>query len=103
MKVEVGVVEKVLKDTYLEIGNKPEIIADLHSDGDRVAVVCSKFRQTALNSLHQVVQEEKQWGYSPQENVAICEGCGYEHYLGTYHQYATNYCPNCGEKMKAVK
>ena len=38
------------------------------------------------------------WKYSPKENIAICEMCGYEHYLGTYHQYATNYCPNCGAK-----
>ena len=32
----------------------------------------------------------------------VCEECGYEHYLGTYHQYATNYCPNCGQKMKQI-
>lgn len=43
-----------------------------------------------------------EWQYSPQENIAICSECRYEHYLGTYHQYATNYCPNCGQKMKPI-
>ena len=47
--------------------------------------------------------KEGEWEYSPQENIAICSECKYEHYLGTYHQYATNYCPNCGTKMKPVK
>ena len=46
--------------------------------------------------------EPNEWKYSPQENIAICSQCGYEHYLGTYHQYATNFCPNCGTKMKAI-
>lgn len=35
------------------------------------------------------------WEYSNIEDTAICSVCGYEHYLGTYHQYATNGCPNC--------
>jgi len=56
MKIEMSVVEKILKDTYLEVGNKPDLVADLHSDGDKVAVVCSKFRQTALDKLHQAAQ-----------------------------------------------
>ena len=43
-----------------------------------------------------------EWQYSPQEDIAICSECGYEHYLGIYHQYATNYCPNCGQKMKPI-
>ena len=43
-----------------------------------------------------------EWQYSPQEDIAICSECGYEHYLGTYHQYATNYCPKCGQKMKPI-
>ena len=50
--------------------------------------------------------DNKQYGerqYSPQEDIATCSECGYEHYLGTYHQYATNYCPNCGQKMKPIK
>ena len=44
-----------------------------------------------------------EWQYSPQEDIAICSECRYEHYLGTYHQYATNYCPNCGQKIKPIK
>ena len=43
-----------------------------------------------------------EWQYSPLENIAICSKCRYEHYLGTYHQYATNFCPNCGQKMKQI-
>lgn len=60
MKIEMSVIEKVLKDTYLEVGNSPNIITELHSDGDRVATVCSKFRQTALDKLHQIIKEENQ-------------------------------------------
>lgn len=41
-----------------------------------------------------------EWKYSPRENITICSKCGYEHYLGTYHQFATNYCPNCGDDMR---
>ena len=44
-----------------------------------------------------------EWQYSPLEDIAICSECRYEHYLGTYRQYATNYCPNCGQKMKPIK
>ena len=44
-----------------------------------------------------------EWQYSPLEDIAICSKCRYEHYLGTYRQYATNYCPNCGQKMKPIK
>lgn len=47
-------------------------------------------------------EEEGIWEYSPKENIAICSKCGYEYYLGTYREYATNYCPNCGVKMKSV-
>ena len=43
-----------------------------------------------------------EWKYSPLESIAICSECGYEHYLGMYHQYATNYCPNCGQKMNPI-
>ena len=28
-----------------------------------------------------------------------CSLCGYEHLVGAFHQYSTNYCPNCGAKM----
>ncbi len=48
------------------------------------------------------VSTETEWGYSPKEDIAICTSCGYEHYLGTYRQYATNFCPNCGAKMKSI-
>ena len=41
-----------------------------------------------------------EWKYSPKENIATCKMCSYEHYLGTYHQYARNFCPNCGADMR---
>ena len=40
-----------------------------------------------------------EWKYYNKDDTAVCKNCSYEHYLGTYHQYATNYCPNCGAKM----
>ena len=39
------------------------------------------------------------WEWYPKENCVICSECKEEHYLGTYHQYSKNYCPNCGAKM----
>ena len=39
------------------------------------------------------------WEYCHKENIATCSLCNYEYYLGTYHQYATKYCPNCGSIM----
>ena len=39
------------------------------------------------------------WEYCHKENIATCSLCNYEHYIGTYHQYATKYCPNCGAVM----
>ena len=45
-------------------------------------------------------EKKSEWKYSRKENIATCKNCSYEHYLGTYHQYATNYCPKCGSKMK---
>lgn len=44
-------------------------------------------------------EKKSEWKYSRKENIATCKNCSYEHYLGTYHQYATNYCPKCGSKM----
>ena len=61
-----------------------------------------------LNDVIEIVKqggisdECGEWHYSPLENITICSECGYEYYLGTYHQYATNYCPNCGQKMKQI-
>ena len=49
------------------------------------------------------IRKQGEWKYSPQENIAICSICGEEHYLGTYHQFATNFCPNCGSKMSNSK
>ena len=43
--------------------------------------------------------KHSEWKYYNKDDTAVCKNCSYEHYLGTYHQYATNYCPNCGAKM----
>lgn len=53
----------------------------------------------------EVVRTSKKykWEYCHLENTATCENCGYNHYLGTYHQYATKFCPNCGSEMEEVK
>ena len=46
---------------------------------------------------YKIKKEKGQWLYSPKDDTAICSNCNYEHYLGTYHQFATNFCPNCGD------
>lgn len=60
---------------------------------------CIEEQPTAYD-VEKVVAE---WKYSPKEDIATCKSCSYEHYLGTYHQYATNFCPNCGAKMNGGK
>ena len=45
------------------------------------------------------VAKKSEWKYYRKENIVTCKNCSYEHYLGTYHQYATHYCPNCGSEM----
>lgn len=40
-----------------------------------------------------------EWEYSDQDDHVRCSICGYEHYLGTYHQYERNACPNCTARM----
>lgn len=40
-----------------------------------------------------------EWKYYRKDDIAVCKNCSYEHNLGAYHQFATNYCPNCGAKM----
>ena len=51
------------------------------------------------NLKEKSVAKKSEWKYYRKENIATCKHCSYEHYLGTYHQYATNYCPKCGSKM----
>ena len=41
----------ILKEVYLEVANAPSLIEGLHSDGDRVAVIASKFRQKTLDKV----------------------------------------------------
>lgn len=59
-----------------------------------------KYRAIGTVEEFKALKEKKsEWKYSRKENIATCKNCSYEHYLGTYHQYATNYCPKCGSKM----
>ena len=39
------------------------------------------------------------WEWCREENCVICSECKDEHYIGAFHQYSKNYCPNCGAKM----
>ena len=41
------------------------------------------------------VEQHGHLKHSPGENIAICSVCGGEIYLGSYHQFAHNGCPNC--------
>lgn len=41
------------------------------------------------------VQKHGHLKHCPRENFALCSVCGNEIYLGTYHQFAHNGCPNC--------
>lgn len=40
------------------------------------------------------------WEWYREENCVICSECKDVHYLGAYHQYSKNYCPNCGADMR---
>lgn len=61
--------------------------------------ICSIInKEPSLGKMYEKEDIFTKWEYSEKENVAICKNCGYEHYLGSYHQYSTNYCPNCGAK-----
>ena len=50
-------------------------------------------------STIETTKKTAEWKYSYKENIAECGNCGNEHYLGTYRQFATNFCPKCGTKM----
>jgi hypothetical protein len=42
-----------------------------------------------------VVQKHGHLKHCPRENFALCSVCSEEIYLGSYHQFAHNGCPNC--------
>ena len=50
MKVDTSDIERILKETYLEIANNYSV-NDLNSDDDKVSCVASAFRQKALEKL----------------------------------------------------
>lgn len=50
MQIEMNEIERILKETYLEISNNYSV-SDLHSDNDKVACVSSAFRNKALEKF----------------------------------------------------
>ena len=65
--------------------------------------VCFLQKEENVPTAYDVEKVVAEWKYSRKEDIATCKSCSYEHYLGTYHQYATNFCPNCGAKMNGGK
>lgn len=58
------------------------------------------FMLGSVEEFKALKEKKSEWKHSRKEDIATCKNCSYEHYLGTYHQYATNYCPRCGCEMK---
>jgi formylmethanofuran dehydrogenase subunit E len=44
--------------------------------------------------------EIKSWITSPKDDSVICPYCSNEHYLGSYREYAADFCPKCGKRVK---
>lgn len=61
----------------------------------------SEYTDEIIKALSAEPRKMGKWKYSYLEETGECSCCGYEHYLGTYREYSTNYCPNCGAKMEA--
>ena len=78
--VDTATLKKVLKDTYLEIANNYSV-SDLHSDGDKVSCVASKFRQTVLDKLELTSTSEgdtdgrMRTGWTPVPDGPLPEDC----------------------------
>ena len=53
MKVDINDIERILKETYLEIANNYSV-NDLNSDNDKVSCIASAFRQKALEKLEKL-------------------------------------------------
>lgn len=82
---------------------------------DKINNAIHIYCMAGANKIEELAKENKElkeqnkendigeWEFSYKENIGICSICGYEHYLGTYREYATSYCPNCGNKMKEEK
>lgn len=69
---------------------------------------CTDDKLTAIVTLltldHVTPERPKgEWKYHYKSDIGVCSCCGYEYYLGTYRQYSTNFCPNCGADMRGCK
>ncbi len=89
------------EDVLQLIDDQLKRTADSYTMDDAAEVVLLMIRNKVENIPDAVVRGE--WKYCRKENIATCKNCSYEHYLGTYHQYATNFCPNCGADMRGEK
>ena len=104
---------KLLQDAITESERIIEELKQAKDKAERVGMVGEYYSQletcekeieackmaiSALSKYDECVAYGE-WDRSPKDDMAVCKSCGYEHYLGSYHQYASNYCPECGLKM----
>ena len=67
---------------------------------DNIPVINPDKLFSAIKEIPIIEQPTGEWLYNYKEDTATCSNCKYEHYLGAYREYSTNFCPNCGAKMK---
>ena len=63
---------------------------------EAIMEVVSEFRELK----EKATEKKSRWKYFHKEDIAVCENCSNEHFLGTKRQYATRFCPNCGSEME---
>ena len=74
--------------------------------GDYTDPKTIKLRKDQINKgMHENVFEDydieiKSWITSPKDDSVICPYCSNEHYLGSYREYAADFCPKCGKRVK---
>lgn len=72
--------------------------------GDFGSLECSWILDAIKNAPPVELERPKgEWKYSYKEDTGECSNCGYEHYLGTYRQFADDFCPSCGADMRGDK
>lgn len=112
--IDVPVVNNILEKTFKEIADTTEKChcgsCDLRFDcdhapfGNQTYCTAKKFKQVMFKKMAETdkgirLVSDAEWKRSPHDDTVICSNCGEEHYIGAYHQYNKNYCPNCGVKM----
>lgn len=84
-------------DIAYELARTNKQYSDFHRSAADLTSLKELFDDIPAENL--TVVNHGKWKYYHKDNTLMCSECLYEHYHGTYHQYATNYCPNCGAKM----